>query len=42
MTREELLINKELLREAAQLKKRGEFEDLFEKCGNKKITSYVS
>lgn len=39
MTQEELRINRELLKEVAQIKKRGEFANLFEKCVSNKVTS---
>ena len=40
MTREELRLNKELLKEVSKLKKQGNFESLLQECSeNNKITT---
>ena len=39
MTQEELRMNRELLKEVVKVKKQGNFENVFEECVNKKVTS---
>ena len=38
MTREEVRYNKGILKEVARMKKEGQFEGLFEKCADNKVT----
>lgn len=40
MTSHEFRLNRELLKEAATLKRLGHFENINERCSSKKITSY--
>jgi len=39
MTREELRMNKDLLKEVAKIKKQGHFKNIFEECVSKKISN---
>lgn len=40
MTAEERRYNRELLKEVIKSKKEGQFENIFERCTNKKVSSY--
>jgi Asp-tRNA(Asn)/Glu-tRNA(Gln) amidotransferase C subunit len=40
MTSEEIKFNKGLLKEVSKIKKEGQFENLFERCTSKKVTTF--